>query len=53
MQIIQFHLNILRTVLKIPDYHVSCISIGYLNFYVVITVKTIIDNETKVFFSLD
>ena len=36
------------------DYRVaSRISIGYLIPYVIIIVKTIIDNETKVFFCLD
>ena len=52
--IIQFHFNIFRTVLEMSDYRVaSRISIGYLIPYVIIIVKTIIDNETKVFFCLD
>ena len=52
IRIMQFHFNIPRTLLKISAYRVStCTSIGYLILYTVIIVKTIINNETKVFFS--
>ena len=53
-ELYNFTLTILRTVLEMSDYRVaSCISIGYLIPYVIIIVKTIIDNDTKVFFCLD